>query len=96
MKNAFEPSTTSTNLKNRKIISEPTISSKTLENTNTNSESMPTTAFLSNKINNRENFSDNLLFYIFLGIFGVLLIILCLAFLTHTYRRKQGYSLLHF
>jgi len=89
-KNTSEPSTTSTNLKNRKFISEPTISPKTLENKKTNSESMPTTTTLSNEVNNVEHFSDDSLFYTFLGIFGFLLVFISsFSFFTYSYRRKR-------
>ncbi len=90
MKNTSEPSTNSTNLKNKKITSEQTISSKTFENAETNSESIPTTTTLSNEVNNVEDFSDELLFYTFLGIFEFSLVIISsVSFFTYLCRRKR-------
>jgi hypothetical protein len=88
--NTKEYRCTSTNLKNSQIISEPTISSKTFENAKTNSESMPTTTTLSNEVNNGDDSSDDLLFYIFVAIFGFLLILISsFCFFTYLYRRKR-------
>jgi hypothetical protein len=57
-----------------------------LGNKKTNSESIPTTTTLSNEVNNRED----LLFYIFVGIFGFLLILISsFTFFTYLYRRKK-------